>query len=130
MLLVSSYSLGLGSNSTSAYKFLPHYDEYMEVETQHKLPRGSWFDHVTSPHFLFEILIYLAIQVLLGLNHTGWIAVTFWVTSNQVKLLSHSMPLLGDPLRVTSALLAHEWYRERFKEVITSKKNAIFPGIL
>lgn len=55
-----------------------------QVTTErHLLPKGGFFDMISSPHMFFEVVMYL---VLLGLlpNCTTWYYIAFWVFSNQV----------------------------------------------
>lgn len=58
-----------------------------KVETEkHLLPSGGFFDFVSSPHMLFEILMYIAILGIVGKSFT-WTLVVIWVFTNQVCIL-------------------------------------------
>lgn len=47
------------------------------------MPEGHWFEYVSSPHSLAEILMYISLNIILRKN-TTWPFVTGWVISNQV----------------------------------------------
>jgi 3-oxo-5-alpha-steroid 4-dehydrogenase 3 len=51
---------------------------------EHKVPHGDWFELVSSPHNLAEILMYLALTFILWGSNT-WPFVFLWVLSNQVS---------------------------------------------
>jgi 3-oxo-5-alpha-steroid 4-dehydrogenase 3 len=54
------------------------------VTLEHQVPQGDWFELVSSPHNLAEILMYFALTfILLGSN--TWPVVFLWVLSNQVS---------------------------------------------
>lgn len=54
------------------------------VTLQHHVPRGDWFEMVSSPHNLAEVMIYLALTFILWGSST-WPFVFLWVLSNQVS---------------------------------------------
>lgn len=54
------------------------------VTLQHRVPHGDWFEVVSSPHNLAEVLIYLALTFILWGSMT-WPFVFLWVLSNQVS---------------------------------------------
>lgn len=82
------------------------------VTLQHRVPQGDWFEMVSSPHNLAEVLIYLALTFILWGSST-WPFVFLWVLSNQVE----------------TALLTHWWYLSKFKDYPTDRK-AIIPYVL
>lgn len=51
---------------------------------EHRVPRGDWFELVSSPHNMAEILMYLALTFILFGSNT-WPVVFLWVLSNQVS---------------------------------------------
>ena len=51
---------------------------------QHRVPYGGWFEMVSSPHNLAEVLIYLALTFILW-GSSIWPFVFLWVLSNQVS---------------------------------------------
>lgn len=108
------------STSTSNAKTKPVYS----------LPSGGWFRFVTCPHYLAEILIYLAFAILLEMqmqvrrdhahhhHHSTHrfrhIFLLGWVTSNLT----------------VSALRNHDWYTTRFPNHTMLGRKAIIPLIL
>ena len=54
------------------------------VTLQHRVPHGDWFEMVSSPHNLAEVLMYLALTFILWGSST-WPFVFLWVLSNQVS---------------------------------------------
>lgn len=54
------------------------------VTHEHRVPQGDWFELVSSPHNLAEILMYLALTFIL-LGSSTWPVVFLWVLSNQVS---------------------------------------------
>lgn len=53
------------------------------MNTKHSIPTGDWFDVVSSPHLLAEILMYICLTVLLWPN-SCWLLILYWVLANQV----------------------------------------------
>lgn len=82
------------------------------VTYKHSVPHGDWFEFVSSPHLLAEVLMYLGLSFILVSSST-WHVIFLWVLSNQVEC----------------ALLAHWWYQETFLKYPKDRK-AIFPYIL
>lgn len=56
------------------------------VTSAHKIPKGDWFEYISSPHITAEILMYLSITLILWRNIT-WRFIFGWVLSNQVLSL-------------------------------------------
>jgi hypothetical protein len=54
------------------------------VTLEHRVPHGDWFELVSSPHNMAEILMYLALTFILFGSNT-WPVVFLWVLSNQVS---------------------------------------------
>nr|CAD7447908.1 unnamed protein product [Timema bartmani] len=52
------------------------------VTHRHGIPHGGWFELVSSPHLLAEVIMYLALTIILWGAHT-WPFVFLWVLSNQ-----------------------------------------------
>jgi hypothetical protein len=61
------------------------------VTLEHQVPRGHWFELVSSPHNMAEILMYLALTFILFGSNT-WPVVFLWVLSNQV---SHAIDVIN-----------------------------------
>lgn len=83
------------------------------VNYKHLIPTGQYFELVSAPHMFFEILMYIALQLLL-LGNTSWIYVVLWVGSNQVE----------------NAWLTHKWYLETFDHYDKLNRRAIIPYLL
>uniref|UniRef100_A0A1I8QF35 Polyprenal reductase n=1 Tax=Stomoxys calcitrans TaxID=35570 RepID=A0A1I8QF35_STOCA len=84
-----------------------------KVETEkHLLPTGGFFNIVSSPHMLFEVLMYAALLGIMA-NSFTWKLIVIWVCSNQLM----------------NALLTHKWYKENFKNYPKHRK-ALIPFIL
>ena len=64
----------------------------------YKIPHGDWFEHVSSPHYLAEILIYIALFAVMKGQSIRWILVLIFVVLNLT---------LG-------AQNTHLWYKEKF----------------
>uniref|UniRef100_A0A1B0DIY8 Polyprenal reductase n=1 Tax=Phlebotomus papatasi TaxID=29031 RepID=A0A1B0DIY8_PHLPP len=79
------------------------------VTEKHSIPRGGFFEVVSSPHMMFECLIYLSLILMLPGN-TLWLLICLWVVSNQCQV----------------AHWTHEWYKENFPEYPKERK-AIIP---
>ncbi|XP_061408179.1 polyprenol reductase isoform X1 [Lethenteron reissneri] len=47
------------------------------VHTRYVVPHGDWFELVSCPHYLSEILVYVAIAVVLGGVHRTWCVTSF-----------------------------------------------------
>ncbi|XP_076345045.1 polyprenal reductase [Tachypleus tridentatus] len=83
------------------------------VTYQHRLPSGGWFEWVSCPHYFAEIVIYLAMNIMLGGHCINWWLVCLWVFCNQVL----------------AAIMSHHWYKSKFKEYPKTRR-AIVPFIL
>ncbi|KAG9282760.1 polyprenol reductase [Astyanax mexicanus] len=71
-----------------------------KVETlAHRIPRGGWFELVSCPHYLAELLIYASLGVFCGCFSLTWWLVVFYVLCNQAL----------------AAKLCHEYYQSTFK---------------
>ena len=79
----------------------------------HKIPRGDWFELVSCPHYLCEILIYVSLLVILGGYHLLAYAMVAFVLTNQVGC----------------GMTSHQWYQTKFEDYPKSRK-AIIPWIL
>lgn len=80
--------------------------------TQYALPKGDWFDLVTNPHYFAEILLYIGISMAQGFRNVWTIA----------PVLSTALLLL------IGAKLSHEWYKEKYGDVV-QRKRALIPYI-
>ncbi|XP_078404102.1 polyprenal reductase [Cetorhinus maximus] len=82
------------------------------INFRHSIPYGDWFDVVSCPHYLAELLIYLAISVTFEGRHLTWWCVVFYV------LFSHAM----------MAILCHEFYVKKF-DTYPKNRKAFIPFI-
>lgn len=76
------------------------------------MPTGGFFDFVSAPHMLFEVVMYFALTVML-FGNISWLFVFFWVLCNQIE----------------NAWLSHKWYLENFEDY-PKDRRAIIPGFL
>uniref|UniRef100_A0A8D1EFI4 Polyprenal reductase n=1 Tax=Sus scrofa TaxID=9823 RepID=A0A8D1EFI4_PIG len=68
------------------------------IHCNHRIPFGDWFEYVSSPNYLAELMIYISMAVTFGFNSlTSWLLVTH-VFFNQAL----------------SAFLSHKFYRSKF----------------
>lgn len=89
-------------------------DSSGKVETlAHKMPCGGWFELVSCPHYLAELLIYAAMCVCCGCASLTWWMVVLYVLCNQAL----------------AAQLCHEYYRSKFKTYPHHRK-AFIPFVL
>ena len=58
----------------------------LENSGSHSIPRGDWFNYVSCPHYLAEIIMYLCLAIILGPRHLTGIVVFLWVLINQVRV--------------------------------------------
>ena len=54
------------------------------TEDKYTLPKGGWFNYVSCPNYLCEIIIYVSLYFTLGSHHVPWGIITTWVVTNQV----------------------------------------------
>lgn len=82
------------------------------VTERHLMPVGGYFDIVSAPHMLFEVLMYTFLTIIL-VGNTSWPWVFIWVIVNQIE----------------NAWLSHKWYLETFEDY-PKDRRAIIPGLL
>lgn len=75
----------------------------------YSIPRGDWFELVSSPHYLAEVLIYASLVLFTGGHNPGFFLVL--VFTILVLLLS--------------ARQAHDWYLSKFENY--PKRCVMFP---
>jgi 3-oxo-5-alpha-steroid 4-dehydrogenase 3 / polyprenol reductase len=84
--------------------------------TMYRLPRGDWFDHISSPHYTAEIVIYIGLMGTLTRFHVDPV----WLGMITVIVLNLTF----------SASATHRWYANKFKgEFTQSNRSVIFPGV-
>ena len=59
------------------------------VTTSYKQPKGGWFDLVTCPHYLAEVVIYISILFVLGFRHITWWMCVIYILIHHI-FLAHS----------------------------------------
>ena len=96
-------------------------DPDKKSSTTYSLPTDGWFQWITCPHYLAEILIYVSFTILLelekphGLYHgMRHVLVLIWVASNLTL----------------SARINHQWYLKNLPPALIKGKKAIIPYIL
>ena len=48
------------------------------IHCNHRIPFGDWFEYVSSPNYLAELMIYISMAVTFGFyNLTWWLVVTY-----------------------------------------------------
>ncbi|XP_064005361.1 LOW QUALITY PROTEIN: polyprenol reductase [Pogoniulus pusillus] len=79
------------------------------VSLSHSVPYGDWFERVSCPHYLAELLIYISLAIVLGLHNVTWWCVVMYVVFNQAL----------------AAALCHEFYQENFSSYPKHRKAFI-----
>lgn len=49
---------------------------------RYSVPQGDWFEFVSSPHYLAEIIIYSGVGVFMCADNTSWWFVLAFVIAN------------------------------------------------
>ena len=83
------------------------------TSSRYAVPHGDWFDHVTCPHYLAEIIIYSALFLVFGAKHVVWLLVVLFVICTLFL----------------SARQTHDWYRTNFASYPTHRR-IIIPWLL
>ena len=78
---------------------------------RYSIPRGGAFEFVSSPHYLFDALVYVSFLVLLPNASVSVWALLVWVTCN-LAITAHR---------------THAWYRERFGDSYPALRRAMVP---
>lgn len=73
---------------------------------RYAIPKGDWFDYVSSPHYTAEILIYLSLFLCSGCHN--------------LYLLLPLFSTIG--LLLLSARITHSWYKKNFKDYPIERK--------
>lgn len=82
------------------------------ADLNHYLPHGFLFEFVSCPHYLSELLIYLAISLTLNLYINAFILFIFVFV-----------------IHLPMALQSHDWYLRKFKETYPKNRKALIPFI-
>ncbi|KAK2177263.1 hypothetical protein NP493_610g02022 [Ridgeia piscesae] len=81
-------------------------------DLKHHIPRGGWFEVVSCPHYLMELVIYSTLLVMSSLTHRALWTVTLSVFVSQM----------------TTGHFTHRWYHEHF-EKYTHRRTAVIPFV-
>lgn len=84
------------------------------VNYEHAIPRGGLFEYVSCPHYLMEIVIYLAFLLIGGPRHLTLLSVVVFVITNQL----------------VAGYLTHRWYRTHFGTLYPLQRKAVVPFLL
>ncbi|XP_069868338.1 polyprenal reductase isoform X5 [Dipodomys merriami] len=68
------------------------------IHCNHRIPFGDWFEYVSSPNYLAELMIYISMAVTFGFYNTTWWLVVTYVFFSQAL----------------SAFLSHKFYKSQF----------------
>nr|XP_044986120.1 polyprenol reductase [Jaculus jaculus] len=68
------------------------------IHCDHRIPFGDWFEYVSAPNYLAELLIYLSMAATFGFHNVTWWLVVMYVFFSQAL----------------SALLSHNFYKSKF----------------
>ena len=79
---------------------------------EYRIPYGDWFDHVSSPHYLAEIIVYIAF-FLIQKGQNIYVGMILLFTVQNLSL---------------GATVTHNWYKNKFKEY-PQNRNKIFPFV-
>lgn len=79
---------------------------------EYRIPYGDWFDHVSSPHYLAEIIVYIAF-FLIQKGRNIYVGMILLFTVQNLSL---------------GATVTHNWYKNKFKEY-PQNRNKIFPFV-
>jgi len=82
------------------------------VSYEHAIPHGGLFNYVSCPHYLMEIVIYLAFLLIGGgLRNMSLLSVVIFVVTNQI----------------VACHLTHLWYRSHFGALYPVQRKAVVP---
>ena len=84
------------------------------VTYEHAIPRGGLFEYVSCPHYLMEIIIYLAFLLIGGPLHVTLLSIVIFVVTNQL----------------VAGCLTHQWYRCHFGTLYPAQRKAVIPFVL
>ncbi|KAM4854796.1 polyprenal reductase isoform 1-T1 [Thomomys bottae] len=68
------------------------------IHCNHRIPFGDWFEYVSSPNYLAELMIYISMAATFGFYNTTWWLVVTYVFFSQAL----------------SAFLSHKFYKSQF----------------
>ncbi|KAM7154656.1 polyprenal reductase [Molossus nigricans] len=68
------------------------------IHCNHRIPFGDWFEYVSSPNYLAELMIYISLAVTFGFHNVTWWLVVTYVFFSQALW----------------AFLSHKFYKSKF----------------
>ncbi|XP_003794658.1 polyprenol reductase [Otolemur garnettii] len=68
------------------------------IHCNHRIPFGDWFEYVSCPNYLAELMIYISMAATFGFHNSTWWLVVTYVFFNQAL----------------SAFLSHKFYKSKF----------------
>ena len=83
------------------------------MTTAYKMPKGKWFERVSSPHYFAEIIVYISVGVLLGSSACTWWLLTAYVFAVNM--------FLGYSTRL--------WYLTKFAEDYPKDRIVVTPYV-
>jgi len=83
------------------------------VTLEHKIPSHHLFTLVSCPNYWAEILIYAGLMFTMGMRNVVWNYCTLWVVANQI----------------TSGVMNHHWYLQKFGNSYPKDRKAVIPYI-
>ena len=81
----------------------------MEARKVYRIPYGDWFEFVSSPHYLAEIMIYISLFLLQKAKNI-YIGLILLLTVENLSL---------------GATVTHDWYKKKFKEYPQSRYRIV-----
>jgi len=96
---------------------LTHFETWFSgkiVNYEHAIPRGGLFEYVSCPHYLMEIIIYVAFLLIGGPRHVTLLSIVIFVVTNQL----------------VAGYLTHRWYRAHFGSLYPVQRKAVVPFLL
>lgn len=79
------------------------------LHRQHVTPRGGMFEYLSAPHFVFEMLIYLAMGIVAWKSYTFWLGPVLFTIVNQALMVNET----------------HQWYQATFPNYPKNRKRFI-----
>ncbi|RUP22000.1 3-oxo-5-alpha-steroid 4-dehydrogenase-domain-containing protein [Jimgerdemannia flammicorona] len=87
------------------------------IEARYSIPRGDWFEYVTTPHYFCDVLVYFSFCVLTRFQNWTLILTFSWTVIN-----------LGIVAKETDAWYKHT-FGDKYKEAFPRGRWAMLPGI-
>lgn len=147
----SKVSSGRLENKKIQLKTSANNDIHKDNEVnRYSIPHGQWFEYVSCPHYLAEIMIYLSFAILVHIfipaddNDTEILAtsISLMIRGSEytehlaslvcIKLaqFNHIMVFVWVVINLSiSARGSHKWYHETFGSAYPSKRKIILPFI-